>query len=275
MLSHPQTNNINWQWKHWEGLSYLTCELLENWHHGFFTQQFSPRLPEELIGVLNPEANAYRVKQVHGNRLLMPLEIEAYLQANSPQIDNFPRVLPSADGVISDGEKQGVWVASADCTPVLIGDRQTNQVGAIHAGWRGTAKRIVPEAIDKFLNWGSELKDLVIVMGPAISGKVYQVSEEVAVEVGDSFLTNHDFNTPDQILEALHSLDHSPLLPDEEEGKVRLDVRTINWLQLRELGLNIEQIAIAPYCTYQQPDHFFSYRREKEKKVQWSGIVAN
>jgi hypothetical protein len=34
-------------------------------------------------------------------------------------------------------------------------------------------------------------------------------------------------------------------------------------------------VGIAPYCTYQTPEYFFSYRREKQKKVQWSGIVTN
>jgi copper oxidase (laccase) domain-containing protein len=43
---------------------------------------------------------------------------------------------------------------------------------------------------------------------------------------------------------------------------------------MEKLGVSPEQIAIAPYCTYQTPEHFFSYRREKQKKVQWSGIVS-
>jgi len=34
-------------------------------------------------------------------------------------------------------------------------------------------------------------------------------------------------------------------------------------------------VGIAPYCTYQTPEYFFSYRREKQKKVQWSGIVSH
>jgi copper oxidase (laccase) domain-containing protein len=64
------------------------------------------------------------------------------------------------------------------------------------------------------------------------------------------------------------------LLRDPEPGKVRLDVRRVNALQLEQLGFSVEQVAIAPYCTFQTPEHFFSYRREKEKKVQWSGIVS-
>ncbi|MEM6715611.1 MAG: laccase domain-containing protein, partial [Cyanobacteria bacterium P01_C01_bin.147] len=35
-----------------------------------------------------------------------------------------------------------------------------------------------------------------------------------------------------------------------------------------------EQLATAPHCTFQEPERFFSYRRTREKKVQWSGIVS-
>jgi len=48
----------------------------------------------------------------------------------------------------------------------------------------------------------------------------------------------------------------------------------VNALQLEQLGVSSEQVAIAPHCTYQEPEHFFSYRRDKLKKVQWSGIVS-
>jgi polyphenol oxidase len=40
------------------------------------------------------------------------------------------------------------------------------------------------------------------------------------------------------------------------------------------LGVNPAQISIAPHCTFQEPEYFFSYRREKLKKIQWSGIVS-
>jgi copper oxidase (laccase) domain-containing protein len=66
----------------------------------------------------------------------------------------------------------------------------------------------------------------------------------------------------------------SPLLEDSEPGKVRLDVRRVNALQLEQVGLSADQVAIAPYCTYQEADYFFSYRRSQEKKAQWSGIVS-
>ncbi|WP_138502994.1 peptidoglycan editing factor PgeF [Nostoc sp. PA-18-2419] len=250
-----------WYWCNWEGLPYLRCSILD-WDHGFFTQQFWPRSPQDLTLVLQPEASVYRLKQVHGNTVLTPQEI-----AKSTLEDG----LASADGLISEQPLQAIWVASADCTPVLIGDVKTGQVAAVHAGWRGTAKKIVPQAIARLQSQGSQLDDLRVAMGPAIAGEVYQVSVDVAAEIGASIIPH---NEEQKIVQALHQLPNSPLLADPNPEKVRLDVRRINALQLESLGISGEQIAIAPYCTFQTPEHFFSYRREQEKKVQWSGIVS-
>ncbi|MEB3191189.1 MAG: peptidoglycan editing factor PgeF [Snowella sp.] len=258
----------DWQWQEWQGRRYLTCSLLQDWQHGFFTQDFYPDVPEILVTVLQPQATVFRVKQVHGDRLLTPTEIQ---QAKSTGENE--ESWPAADGIISDQSQQAVWVASADCTPVLVGDRVTGRVSAIHAGWRGTAQKIVPKAIQRFLALGSQLSHLRIAMGPAIAGSVYQVDQDVAAEVGASLFLD-DPKPPTEILEILANLTEPPILSDPEAGKVRLDVRRINALQLDQLGLQPDQIAIAPYCTYQIPEHFFSYRRTKEKKVQWSGIMS-
>src|SRR6478672_11681552 len=153
-----------WHWQTWEGLPYLTCSLLQPWSHGFFTQQFSPRLPSELVAVLQPEAEVYRVKQVHGNTVLIPSEIA--IQATEKMVDeNLGSELPPADGLVTEKPQQAVWVCSADCTPVLIGDRHTGQVAAIHAGWRGTGARIVPQAIARLLDSGSQLENLLFALG--------------------------------------------------------------------------------------------------------------
>lgn len=253
-----------WHWRNWEGLPYLTCSILEQWDHGFFTQQFWPRSPQDLTEVLQSKASVYRLKQVHGNAVLTPQEIDSIFCTLGDD-------LASADGLISEQPLQAVWVASADCTPVLIGDVKTGRVAALHAGWRGTAKKIVPLAIARLQSQGSQIDDLRIAMGPAIAGEVYQVSIDVAAEIGASIIPDED---EQKIVQALHELPNSPLLEDSNPGKVRLDVRRVNSLQMENIGISAEQIAIAPYCTFQTPEHFFSYRREKEKKVQWSGIVS-
>lgn len=260
-----------WQWQTWEGLPYLTCSILESWPHGFFTQQFSPRNPAELVTVLHPDAKVYRVRQIHGNTVLTPSEVEEFVGSTDDVGKAEFESLPPADGLVSEKTLQAVWVCTADCTPVLIADEKTGQVAAVHAGWRGTAQKIVPQAIARLISQGSQVSDLRIAMGPAIAGKVYQVSQEVAAEVGASILPS---DSEESILKALQDLPNSPIFSDPEEGRVRLDVRRVNELQLEQMGFSTEQVAIAPHCTYQEPEHFFSYRRDGLKKVQWSGIVS-
>ena len=260
-----------WHWRDWEGLPYLSCSLLEPIANGFFTQHFWSRPLSEMTKALAPGTSVYRLKQVHGNTVLSPTEIEHRLKMDQEVDGEGDTALAMGDGLVSDSSQQAVWVASADCTPVLIADKKTGQVAAVHAGWRGTAKKIVPEAIARLQEKGSQISDLRIAMGPAIAGEVYQVSLEVAAQVGASIVSEKEENA---IVDALLQLPNSPLLPDPEPGKIRLDVRRVNALQMEKLGISPEQIAIAPYCTYQTPEHFFSYRREKQKKVQWSGIVS-
>lgn len=259
-----------WQWRTWSGLPYLTCSILEPWSHGFFTQQFWPRSPLELTKVLQPDADVYRVKQVHGNIVLTPSEIRQESDKLSVA-EEAQDLLPQADGLITEQAQQAVWVASADCTPVLIADAESGQAAAVHAGWRGTAAKIVPQAIARLQNQGSKIQQLRIAMGPAIAGEVYQVSTQVAAEVGNSIITD---KSEDNLLNILYSLPKSPLSADPHPGRVRLDVRRVIGLQLEQFGISPEQVAIAPHCTYQEPEHFFSYRRDKLKKVQWSGIVS-
>lgn len=269
--------NQQWHWHTWQNCSYLTCDLLSTWQHGFFTSEFYPHTPEDLTPILQPQTLAYRVKQVHGNLVLTPLEITAIVNQ-----ENYANSLTEADGIISDRPNQSVWVASADCTPVLIGDLDIGQVCAIHAGWRGTSLKIVPQAIARFLKFGSNLKNLRIAIGPAIAGEVYQVDQSVALKVGKSIILDAESKTDAEILAELKQIPQTPILADELPGKVRLNVPRVNQIQLEQLGISSEQMAIAPYCTYQDQDsfgtgnhRFFSYRRTGEKKVQWSGIVAH
>lgn len=258
-----------WQWQTWNNLPYLTCSILESWQHGFFSLHYAPRSPAELTPVLHPAAQTFRVKQVHGNTVLAPSDM------GEPSLGHAsPAELPAADGLMTEQAQQAVWVCSADCTPVLIADIETGQVAAVHAGWRGTALKIVPQAIARMQNQGTQLANVRVAMGPAIAGEVYQVSETVATEVGATIALIDPAHVSNSIA-VLKDLPNSPVLDDPEPGRARLDVRRVNVLQLEQMGLSPEQIAIAPHCTYQDSTNFFSYRRTKQKNVQWSGIVSS
>lgn len=251
----------HWHWEDLEGSPYLRCSLLDAWQHGFFTRQFAPRRPESLMPILDDSASVSWVRQVHGHTVLAPDEITVSEDDRSP-----------ADGVVSAQANQAVWVATADCVPALIADAQTGQVAAVHAGWRGTALQIVPQAIARLQAQGSRIEDLRVALGPAIAGEVYQVSTSCAAEVAASILPEID--DANLRLEKLAQLPESPLLDDSQIDRVRLDVRRVNWLQLQQLGFTAEQVAIAPFCTFQDSEFFFSYRRDRLKQVQWSGIVS-
>ncbi len=272
MENSQNLSSSDWQWQKWNGLPYLTCNILKFWHHGFFTASFYPFSPDKLVEALDTTAQVYRVKQVHGHQIFSTSEIDPEYSHQSDSI------YPEADALISDQTQdmshQSLWVASADCTPLLIGDQKTGQVSAIHAGWRGTSQRIVPYTIQHFLKKGSQTKNLRVAMGPAITGSVYQVTEEVAIKVVSSLLENPEKWTQQDILDKFSQCPNSSLLPDSEDGKIRLDVRRVNQLQLEQMGIQADQIAIAPHCTYQMPNLFFSYRRTHKKQIQWSGIVS-
>ncbi|OCQ93313.1 laccase [Oscillatoriales cyanobacterium USR001] len=271
-----QPNSTTWHWHNWEGLPYLTCSLLDAWPHGFFTQNFSPKTPSDLVKILHSQSRVYRVKQVHGNIVLKTSEIRPFSTPEDSAItadESISKTLAEADGIITEKELEAVWVCSADCVPVLIADAETGKVAAVHAGWRGTAAKIVPEAIAHFVASGSQIANLRVALGPAIAGKVYQVSLDVAIQLGVTIAPKP--TNPAELLEFLQQLPDAPVSPDTEPGKIRLDVRRFNVLQLEQLGVTIEQIAIAPECTYSNPTHFFSYRRDGQKKVQWSGIVSH
>lgn len=244
----------------------------------------------ELGNVLSPTADVYRVRQVHGGTVLTPTEIVIQQSSSSDGADladSSP--LPEADGILTDRSDQAVWVATADCVPALVADVVTGQVAAVHAGWRGTAAQILPRAIARFQSEGSQLYNLRIALGPAIAGTVYQVSTTVAAEVGKTVVavaashrnssgSNIDGSNiddePTTVLGQLEQLPTSPLLDDPMPNRARIDIRLVNQLQLELLGIRAEQVAVAPHCTYQDAEHFFSYRRDRLKKIQWSGIVS-
>ncbi len=265
-----------WNWQTHEGRSYLTCSLLDAWSHGFFTREFWPSPPAELAPVLQADTQTFRVKQVHGNQVLSSSEVQTYWDQLSPSTEEQPpSEFPPADGLMSQEKNQAVWVCTADCTPVLIADTQLGHVAAVHAGWRGTAAKIVPVALARLQSQGSQLQNIRVAMGPAIAGDIYQVTTDVAAQVG-STVTDPDLSEQpaEAITEHLLEVENSPLIADVEPGRVRLDVRRVNAMQLEQMGILPEQVAISPHCTYQDPDKFFSYRREQRKQVQWSGIVS-
>ncbi|AFZ48209.1 protein of unknown function DUF152 [Cyanobacterium stanieri PCC 7202] len=264
-MAYSSSNHSQWQWKSTPDGEFLTCELLKDWCHGFFSVDFAGQSPFLLNKYLDESAQVFRLKQIHSNILFSTSAVEI----NKDEQGNM--TYSQGDGIITEKAGESVWVASADCTPVLIADHTLGKVCAIHSGWRGTAANIVPDAIALFDKLGSKKEDLLFALGPAINGEVYQVDIPVALKVLSTIFEGAE----QEILEQGYNSPHKVILADEQEGKVRLDVTQVIYAQIRQKGMDKEQIAIAPYCTYQTPERFFSYRRTHQKNVQWSGIISH
>ena len=246
-----------WTWIGSYGGYYLQCDLLGEFEHGFFNRQWQGRGPAELAGVISAGVSVHRPQQIHSATVL-----PASAAHSSPW--------PEADGLVSDGGGQSLWACGADCTPVLIADPASGRVAACHAGWRGVAGRILPAAINLLEAEGCERGDLLVALGPAISGRAYQVERSVSLQVASSLRASA--SSDDEALAELEAC--GGLLADPEPERDRLDIRAASHRQLLHAGIPAGRISLCPLCTLGEPLLFHSWRRDRVKAVQWSGIVS-
>ena len=257
-LSQPDSlfNTLpGWTWVGCYGGYYLTADHLHDagFEHGFFTRRWQGRGPDELAAYLSCGVSVHRPQQVHGN-----LVLEASAATAAPW--------PNADGLVSDRGGQSLWVCGADCTPVLFADPESGHVAACHAGWRGVAHGILPTAIDRLEQRGARREQLIVALGPAVSGERYQVEQSVALQVGEALATEPRSLEQRQRQAVIH--------PDPELGRCRLDIRQAALQQLEAEGIDSSRITTCPRCTVAEPCLFHSCRRDQVKAVQWSGIVG-
>ena len=244
-----------WTWIGCYGGYYLQSDALaiQGFEHGFFTRLWSGRDPEELSGYISVSTSVHRPQQIHSG-----LVLEADQACGAPW--------PEADGLVSNRGGQSLWVCGADCTPVLIADPLTGHTAACHAGWRGVAAHILPSAVEQLEARGARRKDLVVALGPAVSGARYQVGDDVVTAIAASFGSISDGRTA--LVEA------GAVQVDPEPDRYRFDLRLATVLQLKDSGLNPANISSCPLCTASEPELFHSWRRDQVKAVQWNGIVS-
>lgn len=158
---------------------------------------------EEAIGELNLGFTPADERQaVEGNRRLLaealtgdqatPLAVVRQFHSNlivRADREDVGRERPrKADGAITDEPGFLLAVQVADCIPVLVADRKRRVVGAFHAGWRGTVKRIVEMGVGRMrLEFGCRPQDLIAAIGPGIGPCCYAVGEEVTSEFDSQF----------------------------------------------------------------------------------------
>ena len=107
-------------------------------------------------------------------------------------------------------------------------------------------------------------------LGPAVHGAAYQVETSVADQVVASLArTGEPMAEARARFRALGGLGE-----DLQAGCERLDIRLAAAVQLQEVGVAPDRISICPLCTHGEPELFHSWRRDRVKAVQWSGLVS-
>jgi len=152
------------------------------------------------------------------------------------------------DALVSKTPHVLVAVKTADCVPILIGDPSSHAFAAVHAGWRGTSAAIVKQAVSKLqTEFGARAQDMRAAVGPAAKSCCYEVGAEVINIFKERFPDSAKLFTPTR------------------EAHARIDLHQANRAQLIDAGLSSGRIHLAPLCTMDRNELFFSYRKEKQK----------
>ena len=183
-------------------------------------------------------AFVYAVSQVHGAAVRTVRRVED------------PRAVRAdeADALVATEPGVGASVRTADCLPVLMADPETGRVAAVHAGWRGVVRGIVPAAVEAM----APGRGAIAAIGPGIGPCCFEVGADVAA----------------QIAAAAHGV---RVVVDGPRPRVNL--RAAVRAQRGAAGLSVVDDVEA--CTMCDLERFFSFRRDGQRSGRMlSAVVA-
>lgn len=209
--------------------------------------------PERVRGNWEVLSEAFRipperflvVHQVHGDEILA---IDGPRCTVSPSGSFSAEADLSCDAMLTDRPGIAIGIKTADCVPIFLVDKVKQVIGAVHAGWRGTALNIAGKAVDRLRKeFSSQTGDILAAIGPSIGPCCYEVDETVFSSFPPSFRTSGCFQ------------------PGEKEGRWMFDLARANARQIEERGVPAENIVSAGICTSCSRDLFYSHRRDHGK----------
>ena len=149
---------------------------------------------------------------------------------------------PEADIAVTRDWSVALSVRTADCVPILLGDRRAGAVAAVHSGWKGTAAGAVMTAVKALeRRFGSKPDDLVAAVGPSIGPCCYEVGDDLVPQFAAHPDATRWFSTA---------------------STLRLDLWRATRDQLERAGVPSSQIHVCELCTSHHPRLFHSYRRD-------------
>ena len=160
-----------------------------------------------------------------------------------------------ADAVVTQMKGVLIGIQVADCVPILFFDGKRSVIGAVHAGWRGTASGIVKKTITVMIeHFSSSPKEILIALGPSIRWRCYQVGVEVK----------------DAICKATGD---GKYFVQSDDGYY-VDLSSANRYQVLSMGIPEENIWLSHECTYCNHEEYYSYRYEKSLIGAQGGFIG-
>jgi hypothetical protein len=185
---------------------------------------------------------------ISDDRLIMPHQVhltkvakidEAFFLLNAEERQ---AALEGVDALMTNLKGVCIGVSTADCIPVLLYDQEKQVACAIHAGWRGTVKRIVMTAIEAMTAaYGTQPQQLKAQIGPGIHLDSFEVGDEV--------------------YDAFQQEGFEMAAISVRKEKWHIDLPMCNRQQLIAAGVQPQHIKVSPVCTFQQVADYFSARR--------------
>ena len=170
-------------------------------------------------------------------------------QVHSNIVHNVNRVTRKklkGDSLITSKKGIALGILTADCAPVFIYDPINNLISALHAGWKGAFKQIISKTIKKFKIKGSNLNDLIVVIGPCISKNNYEVKRDFLNKFIVKEKSNKNFF-------------------NYKNNKIFFSLN--DFIKKSFLDLGIKNIEIIKKDTYILSNNFFSARKSLKKKL--------
>jgi hypothetical protein len=166
-------------------------------------------------------------------------------------------MLGPGDAIVKPFTRKPIFltITTADCLPCLVYDRASGAVGVVHVGWRGLGADIASAALRAFKkSLGSKISDLSWAVGPSIDAGNYQVGPEVVAALETAGFAESDWAS---------SRGSTPGWIRERKGdRYRLNLAECLRIRLHGLGISEEQIDICTLSTFENPNLFYSYRRD-------------
>jgi polyphenol oxidase len=173
---------------------------------------------------------------------------------------------PAGDASLASAPGLLLGVQTADCLPILLVDPKKRAVAAIHAGWRGTLSRIAEKTVGQMrIHFGSNPRDILAALGPAIGGCCYEVGTELVGKFTSQFADASEYFDELRTGEEPNPLQWLNRMPPGHQPppkNVRLDLSKANRAQLLAAGLGGANIFASGLCTACHGSLLFSYRKE-------------